>query len=185
MARTPSNMVPLGFKAPYFNLPDVISGENRSIDELSGEKGTVIMFICNHCPFVIHIQEELVRIANDYINKGIEFIAINSNDIENYPDDHPDKMKEVALLFNYPFPYLFDESQSIAKAYDAACTPDFYLFDSDLFCIYRGQLDDSRPQTDIPVNGKDMRVALDSLLSSKPIDANQKPSLGCNIKWKA
>ena len=184
MARTPSNMVPLGFKAPDFNLYDVISGKNRPIDDLSGEKGTVIMFICNHCPFVIHIQEELVKIANDYIDKGIGFVAINSNDIENYPDDHPDKMKEVASAFNYPFPYLFDESQSVAKAYDAACTPDFYLFDAYLTCIYRGQLDDSRPQTDIPVNGKDLRMALDSLLNSKPIDVNQKPSLGCNIKWK-
>ena len=142
------------------------------------------MFICNHCPFVIHVQDELVRLANDYIDKGIGFVAINSNDIENYPDDHPDKMKELALHLKYPFPYLFDESQSVAKAYDAACTPDFYLFDSELRCVYRGQLDDSRPQTDIPVNGRDIRNALNEVLSGEPIDPTQKPSLGCNIKWK-
>ena len=122
--------------------------------------------------------------SNDYIDKGVQFIAINSNDIVNYPDDHPDKMKDVALRLNYPFPYLFDESQAIAKVYDAACTPDFYLFDSELKCVYRGQIDDSRPQTDIPVNGKDIRKALDSVLSGEPIDPDQKPGLGCNIKWK-
>ncbi len=184
MARTPSNMIPLGYKAPDFTLPDVISGQNKSLNDLAGNNGTLIMFICNHCPFVIHIQDELVRLANDYIDKGFKFIAINSNDIENYPDDHPEKMKDLALRLNYPFPYLFDESQSVAKAYDAACTPDFYLFDSALKCVYRGQLDDSRPQTDIPVNGKDIRKALDKVLSGEPIDPDQKPSLGCNIKWK-
>ncbi len=184
MARTPSNMIPLGYKAPDFILPDVVSGQNKSLNDLAGNNGTLIMFICNHCPFVIHIQDELVRLANDYIDKGFKFIAINSNDIENYPDDHPGKMKDLALRLNYPFPYLFDESQSVAKAYDAACTPDFYLFDSALKCVYRGQLDDSRPQTDIPVNGKDIRKALDKVLSGEPIDPDQKPSLGCNIKWK-
>ena len=184
MARTPSVMIPLGTKAPDFTLPDTVSGNLLSLQQLKSDKATVIMFICNHCPFVKHVQEELVRLANDYIPKGVSFAAISSNDAENYPDDSPDNMKKVANEWNYPFPYLYDESQDVAKAYKAACTPDFYIFDGNLELVYRGQLDDSRPGSDLPVTGKDMRAALDQLLAGKPVDPNQRPSLGCNIKWK-
>lgn len=184
MAETPSTMIPLGTKAPDFSLPDTISGSERSLDELKSNKGTVIMFICNHCPFVKHVQYELVRLANEYIPKGISFIAISSNDVEKYPDDSPDRMKEEAQRLGYPFPYLFDETQEVARAYDAACTPDFYIFDGDMKLVYRGQLDDSRPGNGIPVTGKDVRNALDHLLAGSPISEDQKPSIGCNIKWK-
>jgi peroxiredoxin len=184
MARTESNMFPLGKEAPQFTLPDVVSGKNVSLNDIKSDVATVVMFICNHCPFVKHVQHELVRLANDYIPKGISFVAINSNDVENYPDDSPEKMKEVAEELGYPFPYLFDETQEVAKAYDAACTPDFYIFDGDLKCVYRGQLDDSRPGNDIPVTGESIRKALDQLLKGEPVDPNQRPSLGCNIKWK-
>jgi thiol-disulfide isomerase/thioredoxin len=184
MARTESNMFPLGADAPLFSLPDVISGKNVSLTEQKSDIATVIMFICNHCPFVKHVQPELVRLANDYIPKGISFIAINSNDAVKYPDDSPEKMKEVAEEFKYPFPYLFDETQEVAKAYQAACTPDFYIFDKNLKCVYRGQLDDSRPGNEIPVTGESIRGALDQILNNEPVTVKQKPSLGCNIKWK-
>ncbi len=184
MAAIESNMMPLGTKAPDFNLPDIVSGKNKSLKELKSDKATVVMFICNHCPFVKHVQKELVKLANDYIPKGISFIAISSNDVEVFPDDSPERMKEVAKQFGYPFPYLFDESQDIARAYGAACTPDFYVFDKDLKCVYRGQMDDSRPSNDIPVTGKDIRTALDAILTGKPVSKDQKPSIGCNIKWK-
>lgn len=184
MAQTPSNMLPLGTKAPYFSLSDTISGNTLNLNDLKGETGTVIMFICNHCPFVIHINEELVRLANDYSEKGINCIAISSNDVVNYPQDSPEKMKLHALNEGYPFPYLYDESQSVAKAYDAACTPDFYIFNSNLELTYRGQLDDSRPGNSIPVTGKDLRHALDCLIGKTNNDALQKPSIGCGIKWK-
>jgi peroxiredoxin len=184
MAATPSTMMPLGTTAPDFNLPDVIAGKNKSLNELKSEKATVVMFICNHCPFVKHVQKELVKLANDYLASGISFIAISSNDIEAYPEDSPQKMREVAKSFAYPFPYLFDETQAVAKDYGAACTPDFFVFDKALQCIYRGQLDDSRPGNNIPVTGKDLRAALDSILTGKPISEDQKPSIGCNIKWK-
>lgn len=184
MAQTPSTMVSLGTKAPEFTLPDTISGENISLNELKIENGILIMFICNHCPFVKHVNKELVHLANDYIPKGISFIAISSNDVVNHPDDSPEKMKQVAKELGYPFSYLYDESQEIARAYDAACTPDFFVYDKDLKLVYRGQLDDSRPSNGIPVTGKDIRAALDNLLSGKPISAEQKPSIGCNIKWK-
>lgn len=177
-------MFPLGEKAPSFVLPDVVSGKNVSLDELKSEIATVIMFICNHCPFVKHVQDQLVKLANDYIPKGIAFIAINANDVEKYPEDSPEKMKEVAQKLGYPFPYLFDETQEVAKDYQAACTPDFYIFDQDLKCVYRGQLDDSRPSNDIPVTGESIRSALDCLLRNEPITVKQKPSIGCNIKWK-
>lgn len=185
MANTPSNMLPLGTRAPDFTLPDTISDKNLSLQNLKGKNGTVIYFICNHCPFVIHVNEELVRIANDYKDKGIGFIAISSNDVENYPQDAPELMKEVAKKYGYPFPYLYDESQDVARAYDAACTPDIYLFDADLKLVYRGQIDDSRPNNGIPVTGKDLRTALDYLLEGNPIPEDQKPSIGCNIKWKS
>lgn len=184
MAATESNMMPLGTKAPNFNLPDTISGKNKSLQEIKSDKATVVMFICNHCPFVKHVQKELVKLANDYILKGILFVAINSNDVKAYPDDSPQQMKEVAKQFGYPFPYLYDESQAIARAYGAACTPDFYIFDKELKCVYRGQMDGSRPSNDIPVNGKDIRAALDAILAGKPVNQDQKPSIGCNIKWK-
>lgn len=184
MAATPSNMMLLGTKAPDFNLPDTISGKKKSLHELKSDKATVIMFICNHCPFVKHVQQELVGLANDYIPRGISFVAISSNDVIGYPDDSPERMKQVAQQLGYPFPYLYDESQAVARAYGAACTPDFYIFDTDLKCVYRGQLDDSRPSNEIPVTGKDIRAALDAILSGQPVDHDQKPSIGCNIKWK-
>lgn len=176
-------MISLGTKAPDFTLPDTASGINISLHSLSG-RATVIMFICNHCPFVKHVNKELVQLANDYIPKGISFIAISSNDVANYPEDSPEKMKQATKDLKYPFPYLYDESQNVARAYDAACTPDFFIYDKDLKLVYRGQLDDSRPSNGIPVTGKDIRNALDNLLAGKLISAEQKPSIGCNIKWK-
>ena len=184
MANTPSNMIPLGTQAPDFNLFDTVSQKKLSLQEVKGNKGTVIMFICNHCPFVIHINKDLVNIANAYAKKGIGFIAISSNDVVNYPQDDPDKMTIHAEENNYPFPYLYDETQDIAKAYDAACTPDLYVFNKNLNLIYRGQLDDSRPGNGIPVTGKDLKHALDCLLENKENFESQKPSIGCNIKWK-
>ena len=184
MALTPSTMIALGSKAPAFTLPDTVSGKHyHSRDAMHGVP-TVIMFICNHCPFVKHVNKELVRLANDYMPKGISFIAISSNDVVNHPDDSPDKMKITAKELGYSFPYLYDESQEVARAYDAACTPDFFIYDKDLKLAYRGQLDDSRPSNGLPVTGKDIRAALDLLLSGKPVPAEQRPSIGCNIKWK-
>lgn len=184
MVKTPSTMMPLGTPAPAFILPEPLTGETRELEEVKGERATVIMFICNHCPFVKHVDEQLVSLAKDYQEKGVGFVAISSNDVENYPDDSPEKMAETAKELGYPFPYLYDETQEVAKAYDAACTPDFYIFDKSLTCAYRGQLDDSRPGNDKPVTGKDMRAALDAILAGKPVDPNQQPSVGCNIKWK-
>ncbi len=184
MASTPSNMIPLGTAAPGFTLTDSVTGEPKSLEELKSEIATVIMFICNHCPYVKHINSELVKIARLYQTKGISFIAISSNDIQNYPEDSPEKMKENAEIEGYTFPYLYDETQEVALAYDAACTPDFYIFDKDLKLVYRGQFDDSRPKNDVPVSGNDLRTALDSILDGKPVDENQIPSIGCNIKWK-
>ncbi|WP_103864541.1 MULTISPECIES: thioredoxin family protein [Aquimarina] len=184
MARTPSNMLPLGTTAPDFTLIDSITNKMINLNSIKGEKGTVIMFICNHCPFVIHVNEEIVRIANDYRTQGFGFVAISSNDIKKYPQDAPKEMWKTAQKNNYSFPYLFDETQNIAKAYDAACTPDFYLFDNESKLIYRGQLDDSRPGNGIPVNGRDLRQALDAVLRNSKVSEKQKPSIGCNIKWK-
>ncbi len=184
MASTPSSMVPLGFKAPDFTLPDTLTNTLKSLTELQSDKATVIMFICNHCPFVKHVNEQLVKLALDYQPKGISFIAISSNDADNYPEDSPSKMREVAIELKYPFPYLYDETQAIAKSYDAACTPDFYIFDQEMKCVYRGQLDDSRPSNGKPVTGRDMRNALDKILEGKKVSTEQLPSIGCNIKWK-
>ncbi|WP_422105143.1 thioredoxin family protein [Winogradskyella sp.] len=184
MALTPSNMLPLGTTAPDFNLIDTKDDQVKSLNNLKGDTGTLVMFICNHCPFVIHVNEQLVHLANDYKSKGIHCIAISSNDIVNYPQDAPDKMKAHAKTNHYPFPYLYDETQDIAKAYDAACTPDFFLFDKDLKLVYAGQLDDSRPGNGIPVTGKDLRAAMDALVNNEAISPKQKPSMGCNIKWK-
>jgi thiol-disulfide isomerase/thioredoxin len=177
-------MLPLGTIAPDFTLPDTVSGQEMSLQSLKSDVATLIMFICNHCPYVKHIQAQLVSLAKEYQTKGVSVIAINANDVENYPDDSPEKMKEVAEQWAYPFPYLYDESQAVAKAYQAACTPDFYIFDKHLKCVYRGQLDDSRPQNGLPVTGKDIREALDAVLLNVPVDEEQKPSVGCNIKWK-
>ncbi len=184
MARTPSNMLALGTKASDFKLLDTITGNELSLGTLRGIKGTVMFFICNHCPFVKHVNEELVKIAHDYAEKGISFIAISSNDVENYPQDSPKEMKNTAEEIGYPFPYLYDETQEVAKAYNAACTPDIYLFDENLALIYRGQLDDSRPGNGIPVSGEDLRYAMDCLILEKENSRKQKPSIGCNIKWK-
>ena len=184
MVLTPTTQIPLGFDAPDFTLPDTISGKDLSLHDLASDKGTVIMFICNHCPYVKHVIKGIVELSNDYIPKGISFIAISSNDVENYPDDSPGKMKENAQRLGFRFPYLYDESQEVAKAYFSACTPDFSIFDGNLKCIYRGQLDDSRPGNNIPVTGKDIRKALDALLDGKEISKDQIPSVGCNIKWK-
>ncbi|THU40101.1 thioredoxin family protein [Niastella caeni] len=184
MARTPSVMTPLGKKAPDFTLPDTVSGKELSLQALKGATATVIMFICNHCPFVKHINQQLVNLANDYQNKGISFIAISSNDVAGYPEDGPEQMKLVATQLNYPFPYLYDATQEAAKAYQAACTPDFFIYDANLSLAYRGQLDDSRPGNEKPVTGGDIRNALDHLVEGKPVPVDQKPSIGCNIKWR-
>ncbi|NER15468.1 redoxin domain-containing protein [Leptobacterium flavescens] len=184
MARTESNMLPLGTAAPDFNLLDTVSDKNIQFQDIKGEKGTVIMFICNHCPFVIHVNQEISRLAKDYQSQGIGFAAISSNDVVNYPQDAPHLMKENAREQGFSFPYLYDESQEVARSYDAACTPDFYIFDRESTLVYRGQLDDSRPGNGIPVTGKDMRGALNALLNDQAIAENQKPSIGCNIKWK-
>lgn len=184
MALTESNMLPLGTQAPSFNLPDTVSGQNLALADVVGENGTVVMFLCNHCPYVIHVNEELIRIATDYQAKGVGFVAISSNDVDNYPMDGPEKMTEHAQAVGYNFPYLYDESQAVARAYDAACTPDLYVFDADQNLYYRGRLDGSRPGNDTPLTGTDLRQALDDMLAGQPIPAKQYPSAGCNIKWK-
>ncbi len=184
MVQTASNMMPLGTKAPDFCLTDTISGNERCLSELRGEVATVVMFICNHCPFVKHIKSELVNLGQEYPTKGIGLIAISSNDVSSYPEDSPDKMKALALSIGYNFPYLYDETQAVARAYDATCTPDFFIFDKELKCVYRGQLDDSRPGNDISVTGRDIRSALNTIIAGKEVDMNQKPSVGCSIKWK-
>lgn len=185
MARTESHMLPLGTIAPGFTLPDTVSGHLFTLAPSVSTRATVIMFICNHCPYVLHVNHELVRLALEYKSWGIDFIAISSNDAEGYPDDAPHKMRARAVELEYPFPYLYDETQAVAKAYDAACTPDFYVFDAQLKLVYRGQLDDSRPKTEIPVTGHDLRAALEAVLHNHPVNPVQRPSIGCNIKWKA
>ncbi|MDD3559790.1 MAG: thioredoxin family protein [Melioribacteraceae bacterium] len=183
MAAT-SKMIELGTPAQNFELTHVVSEEKLTLDDIRSDKATVIMFICNHCPYVIHILDGLVKLTDEYIDKGISFAAISSNDVVNYPEDSPGKMKEIALKKNFKFPYLYDESQEVAKKYGAECTPDIFVFDKDLKLVYRGQFDDSRPKNDIPVTGKDLRNALDSILNGEPVDQNQIPSIGCSIKWK-
>ncbi|MFV0564563.1 MAG: thioredoxin family protein [Flavobacteriaceae bacterium] len=184
MANTPSNMLPLGTTAPNFKLPDTKTDLVLTLAEIKGKTATVVMFICNHCPFVIHINKTLVAIANNYKSKGVGFVAISSNDAVKYPQDGPDNMKLHAEREQYPFRYLYDQSQAVAKAYDAACTPDLYVFDKHLKLVYRGQLDDSRPGNGLPVTGTDLIHALDCLLQNKINTKPQKPSIGCNIKWK-
>ena len=184
MALKESNMLALGTTAPFFKLQDTITNMAFSLDDFMGDKAFVVMFICNHCPYVIHVNEELVKLAKEYLLKGVRFVAISSNDVVNYPEDSPEKMHNVALKLGYPFPYLYDETQKVAKEYDAACTPDFYVFDGSLKLVYRGQLDDSRPNSGIPVTGKDLRDALNAVLNNTEVNQTQRPSAGCNIKWK-
>jgi peroxiredoxin len=184
MARTISTMTALGTTAPDFTLPDTISGQQISLPQIKGTVATVIMFICNHCPFVLHVNDELVKLAHDHSTKNISFVAISANDIITHPDDAPDKMKVTALQMKYPFPYLYDETQETAKAFHAACTPDFFIYNKNLELVYRGQLDDSRPGNGIQVTGKDIRHALNCLINNQPVPAEQRPSIGCNIKWK-
>ena len=177
-------MLPLGTSAPDFNLPDTVSDKNVSLADVAGKNATLVMFLCNHCPYVIHVNPEIVRITKDYADKGIGFVGISSNDVVNYPADSPDKMKIHAAEVGYTFPYLYDETQEIAKAYDAACTPDFYVFDKDRNLAYRGRLDFSRPGNSNPLDGVDLRAALDAVLSENPVSKMQFPSAGCNTKWK-
>lgn len=184
MALTPSNVFEQGTHAPPFSLLDTVTNNVVSLDDVKGSNATVVMFICNHCPYVVHINEGLVQLANDYKSKGVGFVAISSNDVENYPQDAPDKMKLHAEESGYTFPYLYDETQEVAKAYNAACTPDLYVFDSALRSVYHGQLDDSRPGNGVPVTGGSVRDVLDSILRGEQYSGVQKPSIGCNIKWK-
>ncbi len=185
MANTPSNMLELGTKAPFFELPNPAhANELQSLNELKGEKGTLVFFMCNHCPFVLHVIDKLAELYEDYREKGIEFIAINANDAEKYPADAPDKMIEFQMERKFDFPYLYDESQAVAKAYDASCTPDFFFFDEKLDLIYRGQMDDSRPGNTKEITGEDLIIAFENLLAGGPQEELQLPSMGCNIKWK-
>jgi peroxiredoxin len=183
MPQTSSAMLPLGTPAPAFALLDTISGRSLSLEQLKSGRATVVMFICNHCPYVKHVLTGLVAVAQDYQPRGVAFIAISSNDVLSHPDDGPDQMKRVGQAAGFPFPYLYDESQQVARAYQAACTPDFYVFDSALKLAYRGQFDDSRPGNGKPVSGRDLRQALDALLAGAQVPGKQVPSVGCNIKW--
>lgn len=184
MAATPSTMLKLGTRMPEFSLPDV-DGKPVAGADLLGGPGTLVAFICNHCPFVIHVREEMVRLIKEYQQKGIKAVAISANDAQTHPDDGPKKMAEIARSYGFSFPYLYDKTQETAKAFQAACTPDFFLFDGDGKLFYRGQMDDSRPGNDRPVTGADLRRALDALLAGKPAPEPQKPSMGCNIKWRS
>lgn len=183
MVLTPSTMIPLGTQAPSFRLPDT-EGKLVSSDDLRDAKALLVMFICNHCPYVKHVADELAKLGKQYQAKGVAVVGISANDVTTHPDDSPEKMAEESRMRGYTFPYLYDESQEVAKAYSAACTPDFFLFDADQKLVYRGQLDGSRPGNDIPVTGEDLRAALDAVLNGKPVPVEQRPSMGCNIKWK-
>lgn len=184
MVRTASTMLALGTTAPEFSLPDAVSGQTISLTSFAGKQGLLVMFICCHCPFVKHIEQELAKLGKDYGDKNLGIVAISSNDAEKYPDDAPSKMQEMAKNLGFNFPFCYDATQEAAKAYTAACTPDFFLFDGEYNLVYRGQLDDSRPSLDVPVTGVDLRGAIDTLLSGKTMSPEQKPSIGCNIKWK-
>jgi peroxiredoxin len=176
-------MLALGTRAPDFTLPDVVSGRQISLNNFAGKKALLVMFICAHCPYVVHVRDELARIGKDYAGKSLGIVAISANDIANYPDDAPDKLRSMAQKLGFNFPFCFDETQAVAGAYTAACTPDFFLFDEKLGLVYRGQLDDSRPGLGT-ANGQSLRSAIDAVLSGVPVDPDQKPSIGCNIKWK-
>jgi peroxiredoxin len=185
MARTESTMLELGTTAPSFSLPDVVTGDVVGLDRFDGSPALLVMFICRHCPFVKHVQGELARLGRDYTERGAGVVAISSNDAATHPDDAPASLREMAEELGFTFPYLYDETQEVAKAYRAACTPDFYLFDADRRLVYRGQLDASRPGNDVPVTGEDLRAALDAVLDGREVAREQRPSIGCNIKWKA
>ena len=184
MARTPSTMLPLGTRAPEFSLTNV-DGRIVSLADFKDAQALLVVFMCNHCPFVKHVAPELARLAKDYQSRGLAMVGINSNDAVAFPDDAPAKMVEEAKSRGYTFPYLFDESQHVAKEYRAACTPDFFLFDKSRRLVYRGQLDSSRPDSGVPVTGADLRAAIDAVLAGKAPSSDQKPSIGCNIKWKS
>jgi peroxiredoxin len=184
MADTLSTMLALGTTAPPFKLRDVLSGKEISLDTFGGKSALLVMFISRHCPYVQHVKSELARVGKDYANKDLGIVAISSNDVANYPDDRPDRLKEMAQELGFAFPVCYDESQDVAKAFSAACTPDFFLFDKQRKLSYRGQMDDSRPGNGIPVTAQDLRTAIDALLASRPVPQNQRPSIGCNIKWK-
>ena len=184
MVLTPSTMLPLGTKAPDFQLPDVVSGEKISLTTFEDKKALLVMFICRHCPFVKHVQKELANIGKDYSDRSLGIVAISANDAEKYPDDSADNLKLMAQELGFNFPLCYDETQDVAKAYTAACTPDFFLFNGDRELVYRGQLDASRPSNELPVTGKDLRSAIDATLAEHKIDFEQKASIGCNIKWK-
>jgi peroxiredoxin len=177
-------MTPLGTLAPDFRLPDVVTGKLVPRDIVAGPKGLLVMFICRHCPFVRHVQEELARIGSDYAGSGVGIAAISANDESGFPEDRPEKLAEMSRELGFTFPYLHDESQHVARAFDAQCTPDFFLYDSGLRLVYRGQLDDSRPGNGVPVTGRDLRAALDALIAGDPISPDQRASIGCNIKWR-
>jgi len=184
MSYTESTMLTLGTEAPPFHLQDTISGNTLSLEDLKSSTATMIMFLCNHCPYVKHVNPEIIRLANDFIPKGVSFIAISSNDAARYPNDGPEQMKITAQALGYPFPYLYDETQEVARSYDAACTPDFYLFDGQLQLVYRGRLDEAKPKNEIPLSGKDLRNAIEAVINGEPVSEKQYPSAGCNIKWK-
>lgn len=184
MVRTASTMLELGTMAPDFSLPDVVSGRTVSLEDFAGKPALLVMFLCRHCPFVQHVQHEIARIGREYGPRGAGVVAISSNDDRAYPDDAPDRLEAMAREVGFDFPFLFDESQGVAKSYSAACTPDFFLFDADRKLVYRGQLDDSRPGSGKLVTGRDLRAALDAVLAGRPVDPNQRASVGCNIKWK-
>ncbi len=184
MARTASTMQALGTLAPDFSLPDVISGKTVSRDQVMAARGLLVMFLCAHCPFVQHVNKELARLGRDYAGRGIGIVAISSNDASAFPDDAPEGLRAQAAQYGFTFPYLYDQTQDIARAYQAVCTPDFFLFDADKKLVYRGQLDASRPGNGIVVDGRDLRAAMDNVLAGNPVSANQQASIGCNIKWK-
>ncbi|WP_017318810.1 thioredoxin family protein [Mastigocladopsis repens] len=185
MALTASTMLPLGTQAPNFHLPDVVSGQTISLSTFAEKKALLVMFICRHCPFVKHVKEELAQLGKDYISHGLGIVAISANDAKNYPDDAPELLKAMAIELDFKFPFCYDETQETTKAYTAACTPDFFLFDAKRQLVYRGQLDESRPSNGKPVTGADLRAAIDAVLADQPVEGEQKPSIGCNIKWKA
>jgi len=185
MARTESAMMALGTRAPEFSLPDTVSGRTISLSDIRGPRATLVMFICNHCPFVKLVVDELASLGRDYADKGVGIVAISSNDVTTHPQDGPDHMAELARTKGFVFPYLYDETQEVARGYGATCTPDFFVFNESLECAYRGQLDDARPGNGIPVTGRDLREAIDALVAGKAVPADQKPSVGCNIKWRS
>lgn len=184
MVMTASTMLSLGTPAPAFQLPDAVSGQTISLDSFAGKQALLVIFLCQHCPFVKHVQAELARLGHDYSKRDVGIVAISANDVANYPADAPDKLKAMAVAEEFSFPVCYDASQDTAKAYTAACTPDFFLFDAEQKLVYRGQLDDSRPSNGKPVTGRDLRAALDAVLAGQPVSADQQPSIGCNIKWK-